>query len=149
MKSKTQSLFFALIIVILFAGCGPKKEQGVAQVTSTPTSTQSPSVELTHTPIPTQTPTEEIADVPTEAPHYSFSLDKELVDVVWDEDRSLSISYEFTITNDADASPLDFFYVYFPFKNFYSQTISAKVDGQEIMQIKESYYRSGIIQLEL
>lgn len=54
------------------------------------------------------TPTKNPILLSSDEPNYSFSLDREIVDVTWSEDGSLTLSYEFTFTNDISGSPIDF-----------------------------------------
>jgi ligand-binding sensor domain-containing protein len=89
--------------------------------------------------------------MPPEAPvlSYSFRLDREVVDAFWNEDGSLSLAYEFTFTNDAFASPIDFVDVAIPSQDYRLQDISAEVDNHAVHHIAESEFVAGAIELGL
>jgi hypothetical protein len=74
---------------------------------------------------------------------YSFSLDKEVVNVFWNEDGSASIDYVFTFSNDASASPIDYVDVGTPNGNFDINSVSADVNGNPVSDISESGYQGN------
>lgn len=73
---------------------------------------------------------------------YSFSLDREIVHVLWNADGSLSIDYQFFFTNDASASPLDYVDVGVPTASFDMSSVSADVNGNPVYDISNSPYVS-------
>lgn len=86
-----------------------------------------------------------LAPATARAQNYSFSLDRETVDVYWNEDGSASIEYVFVFTNDPGASPIDFIDVGLPNDNYSLSSISATVDGNPVFDIQESpYVDSGV-----
>lgn len=79
------------------------------------------------------------------AQNYSFQLDRQTVDVYWNEDGSVSIQYVFVFSNDPGASPIDFIDVGLPNDNYSLGSISADVDGNPVSDIQESpYVDSGV-----
>jgi hypothetical protein len=72
---------------------------------------------------------------------YSFSLDRETVNVYWNEDGTTSIDYVLVFTNDDFASPIDFVDVGIPNSNFDPNSIYADVNGQEINNISASDFQ--------
>jgi hypothetical protein len=79
-----------------------------------------------------------ISDV--EAQTYSFSVDREQIDLFWENDGTLSILYEITFSNASFADPLDFVDIGLPNNNFSIANISASIDGQPINNIEDSPY---------
>ncbi|HLO27875.1 MAG TPA: hypothetical protein VK249_01990 [Anaerolineales bacterium] len=76
------------------------------------------------------------------AQSYSFSLDKEVVNVYWNSDGSLSLDYVFTFSNQPGAHVIDFVDVGLPNNNYVSNTIQADVNGDPI-GISSDYQGSG------
>lgn len=70
----------------------------------------------------------------------SFSLDRERVDVFWNQDGTLSLIYQLTFTNGTSAPPIDFVDVGLPNPNYNIRDISASVDGHPIVDIEDSPY---------
>lgn len=76
---------------------------------------------------------------------YSFNLERENVDVFWNEDGSLAIDYRFSFTNDRFASPIDFVDIGLPNANYSLQNISADMNGRPITDIQPSpYVKPGV-----
>lgn len=75
---------------------------------------------------------------------YAFSLDKEVVDAYWENDGSLSLSYQFTFTNANYADPIDYVDVGMPNGSYSLNNIVADVDGIPISHIAYSAYVDGI-----
>lgn len=75
---------------------------------------------------------------------YAFSLDKEVVDVYWESDGSLSLSYQFTFTNANYADPLDYVDVGMPNGSYSLNNIVADVNGTPISHIAYSAYVDGV-----
>jgi tetratricopeptide (TPR) repeat protein len=120
-----------------------------ATPTSTPTISASETPIITQTIVPSETLTSTPTVTPTIGPNYSFSLEKEIVDVIWNDDGSLTLSYEFTFTNDISASPIDFVDVYIPSQNYILQNTTAEVDGIKIHHIEQSTFFPGAVELGL
>jgi hypothetical protein len=76
------------------------------------------------------------------AQSYSFSLDKEVVNVYWNEDGSMSLDYQFTFTNRPNASPIDFVDVGLPNSSYNFSSISADVNGVPV-SVSRDYQGSG------
>ena len=49
---------------------------------------------------------------------YSFSLDKEVVHVIWESDGTLTLSYEFVFSNSPSGDPIDWVDIGMPNTNF-------------------------------
>lgn len=76
---------------------------------------------------------------------YSFSVDKEVVNVYWNEDGTLSLDYLYTFNNDVGVSPLDYVDVGMPNENYDISSITAEVNGNPISDIATSpYVQPGI-----
>jgi hypothetical protein len=73
---------------------------------------------------------------------YSFSLDREVVNVFWNADGTQSIDYLFTFTNDTGVSPIDYVDVGVPNANYDLGSVTADVDGQALSDISASQYVS-------
>ncbi|MDH3943784.1 MAG: hypothetical protein OEV06_06825 [Anaerolineae bacterium] len=86
---------------------------------------------------------------PAFAQVYSFSLDREIVHVYWEEDGTLSLFYEMTFTNSDFADPIDFVDVGIPTSSFSLSNITANIDGRTIDHIAHSEYVSGAVELGL
>ncbi len=74
---------------------------------------------------------------------YSFSLDKEVVQVSWNADGSLALDYQLTFTNDASGHPIDFVDMGMPNGNFDMSTVRADVNGQGVDVSTSDYQGSG------
>jgi tetratricopeptide (TPR) repeat protein len=107
--------------------------------TQTPTLTPAPSTTPIASPIATVTPDLNLA----------FSLDREIVNVFWHDDGTLSIAYEFQFTNDLSGDPIDFVDVHVPSLNYDIDDFTAEVDGIGIAHIQESTFFPGAIELGL
>ncbi len=77
-----------------------------------------------------------------QAQEYSFSLDKEIVNVYWNSDGSASLDYLFTFTNQPGAHAIDFVDVGLPNQNYSYNSISADVSGVPV-SISSDYQGSG------
>ena len=84
---------------------------------------------------------------PVSAQSYSFSIDKQIVDVFWEDDGTLTLRYEFQFTNYGD--PIDFVDVGMPNASFNLASASASIDGQQINHIEYSPYVENGIELGL
>ena len=76
------------------------------------------------------------------AQSYSFSLDREVVDVYLNSDGTMSLDYVFTFTNQSGASPIDFVDVGLPNDNYVFTSITADVDGVPV-PISQDYQGQG------
>src|ERR1051325_8480849 len=77
------------------------------------------------------------------AQSYSFSLDKEVVNVYWNSDGSMSLDYVFTFSNQLGAHTIDFVDVGLPNDNYDSSTITADVNGDSVGVDASGYQGSG------
>src|SRR5215213_6295661 len=66
------------------------------------------------------------------AQSYSFSLDREVVNVYWNEDGTMSLDYVFTFTNQPGAHTIYFVDVGLPNDSNIYNTISAVVNGAPV-----------------
>ena len=76
------------------------------------------------------------------AQSYSFSLDKEVVNVYWNSDGTLALDYVFTFTNQAGAHAIDFVDVGLPNSNYDYNSIRADVNGSSV-SISTDYQGQG------
>ena len=76
------------------------------------------------------------------AQSYSFSLDKEVVNVYWNADGTMSLDYLFTFTNQPGAHVIDFVDVGLPNNSYIYNTIQADVSGDPVA-ISTDYQGSG------
>jgi hypothetical protein len=73
------------------------------------------------------------------AQNYSFSLDREIVDVYWESDGTARIDYQMTFTNDPSAHALDYIDIGMPMDSSYSlSNVTASVNGAPITDIEDS-----------
>ncbi len=77
------------------------------------------------------------------AQSYFFSLDRETVNLYWQEDGTLDIAYEFVFTNQPSGAPIEFVDVGLPNNNFSVSEITAEVNGQPISYISASEYQGS------
>ncbi len=78
------------------------------------------------------------------AQDYSFSLDKEVVDVWVNQDGSINLDYWFTFTCDPGAHPIDVVDVGLPNTQYQLSNVSAYVDGIPAIEIEKSDYVDGV-----
>ncbi|MBT4002911.1 MAG: hypothetical protein HOF10_06305 [Chloroflexi bacterium] len=139
-----KTLFF-FMIVFACAACNPVG----TDIESTKITLPSPA------PTNNKTPTQIQASVTSEPTYnpavreYSFSLDKEVVNVFWNEDGSMSLFYQFTFSNDPQNIPIDFVDVYVPSQDYDFEHISAEINGQVINHIEESTFFPGAVEFGL
>jgi len=76
------------------------------------------------------------------AQSYSFQLEKEVVNVYWNSDGSMSLDYVFTFNNNPGAHAIDFVDVGLPNDDYLYSSISADVDGIPV-NISSDYQGSG------
>ena len=77
------------------------------------------------------------------AQSYSFTLPKETVKAVWNEDGTLSIDYVFVFKNDPGAPAIEYVDVGIPNSNFDISTIFADVNGQSVTDVSKSGYQGS------
>jgi hypothetical protein len=76
------------------------------------------------------------------AQNYSFTLEREIVDVFVNADGTLSLQYAFTFANAPGASPIDFVDVGLPNGSYDYSSIEADVDGNPV-SISSDYQGNG------
>lgn len=76
------------------------------------------------------------------AQSYSFRLDREVVNVYWNADGTMSLDYQFTFTNQPGAHVIDFVDVGLPNDNYNYNTINADVNGNPVT-VTTDYQGSG------
>ena len=74
---------------------------------------------------------------------YSFSLDKEVVQVYWNADGTEALDYQLTFTNDPSGSPIDYVDMGMPNGNFDMNTVKADVAGQAVDTSTSDYKGTG------
>ena len=87
--------------------------------------------------------------IPVMAQTYAFVLEEEIVHVYWEEDGTLSLTYEFVFTNANYADPIDFLDVGLPNGSYSLSAASASVNGVPISHIQDSPYVTNGIELGL
>lgn len=76
------------------------------------------------------------------AQSYSFSLDREAVNVYLNSDGTMSLDYQFTFTNQPGAHAIDFVDVGLPNNSYLYNTITADVNGDPV-SVSTDYQGSG------
>lgn len=76
------------------------------------------------------------------AQDYYFSLDKEVVQVYWNSNGTMSLDYQFTFTNQPSGHVIEFVDVGMPNGNFDFNSISADIDGHSL-SISHDFQGSG------
>ncbi len=74
---------------------------------------------------------------------YFFSLDRETVNVYWQEDGTLTLDYEFVFSNQPSGAPIEYVDVGLPNNNFNVSNVIASVDGNAITFISASEYQGS------
>jgi hypothetical protein len=77
------------------------------------------------------------------AQDYSFGVDREVADVYWNSDGSMSLDYLFTITNNPGAHIIDFYDVGLPSYDYDYNTMKADVNGVSVSVSTSDYQGSG------
>ncbi len=77
------------------------------------------------------------------AQSYSFTLPKETVTAIWNEDGTLSIDYVFVFNNDPGAPAIEYVDVGIPNSNYDISTIYADVGGKPVTDISSSGYQGS------
>jgi hypothetical protein len=76
------------------------------------------------------------------AQSYSFRLDREIVNVYWNGDGTMSLDHVFTFTNQPGAHAIDFVDVGLPNDNYNFTSITADVDGAPV-PVSQDYQGQG------
>ncbi len=80
-----------------------------------------------------------LAPVSAMAEDYSFSLDREVVDVYWESDGTARIEYQMALTNDPSAPAMEYIDIGMPMDSSYSlSNVTASVNGAPITDIEDS-----------
>ncbi len=74
---------------------------------------------------------------------YSFSLDREVVQVYWNADGTLALDYTLAFNNDPGAHPIDYVDMGMPNGNFDLGTVGADVNGNQVSVSTSDYQGSG------
>jgi len=77
------------------------------------------------------------------AQDYYFSLDKEVVNVYWNSDGTLSLDYQLAFTNGSSSHIIDYVDMGMPNSNFDMSTVKADVNGDSVSVSKSDYQGSG------
>ncbi len=81
---------------------------------------------------------------PSLAQDYSFSMDREIVDVWINPDGSVRLEYWFTFSCDSSADAIDVVDVGLPTNDYRVSDVRADVDGQPFSYAEESEYVDGV-----
>ena len=76
------------------------------------------------------------------AQNYSFGLDREVVNVFWNSDGTMSLDYVFTFSNQPGAHEIDFVDVGLPNDSYDFNSITADVNGSPV-SVSTDYQGSG------
>ncbi len=71
---------------------------------------------------------------------YAFQVPTQRVDVYWEPNGTVSVTYEITFKNETYADPIDYVDVGLPNNNYSLSNISASIDGRPITHIATSPY---------
>lgn len=71
---------------------------------------------------------------------YAFQVPYQRVDVYWETNGTLTVTYEITFRNESYADPIDYVDVGLPTNNYSVSNISASIDGRPITHIAYSPY---------
>ena len=74
---------------------------------------------------------------------YSFSVSKEVVQVFWNQDGTLSLDYTWNFENQPGAHVIDFVDVGMPNTDVYMNTVQADVNGNSVETSTSDYQGSG------
>jgi len=77
------------------------------------------------------------------AQDYFFSLDKEVVDVYWNADGTMSLEYLLTFTNQPGGHAIEYVDMGMPNGNFDIGTVNADVNGQRVSVSESDYEGNG------
>jgi len=77
------------------------------------------------------------------AQDYYFQLDKNYVDVYWNDDGTSSLVYTMVFTNDSNGHPIEFVDLGLPNSSFDMSSIQADVDGHPAKEISYDFQGTG------
>lgn len=80
---------------------------------------------------------------------YAFQVPTQRVDVYWEPNGTLSVTYEITFRNESYADPIDYVDVGLPNNNYSVNNVSASIDGRPITHIAYSPYIDVGVELGL
>ncbi|MBX3046183.1 MAG: hypothetical protein KF698_04230 [Anaerolineales bacterium] len=80
---------------------------------------------------------------------YAFQVPTQRVDVYWETNGTLSVTYEITFRNESYADPIDYVDVGLPNSSYSISNISASIDGRPITHIAYSPYVDNGVELGL
>lgn len=80
---------------------------------------------------------------------YLFTVEKEIVNVFWESDGTITIFYDITFANSSQASPIDFVDVGIPTSSYILADVSASINRREITHILYSPYLDEGVELGL
>lgn len=86
---------------------------------------------------------------PVFAQTYAFQVDREVVNVYWESDGTLSLTYEIGFINETYADPIDFVDISMPTSSYNPSNASATINGNPIYHIAYSTYVDNAIELGL
>jgi hypothetical protein len=87
--------------------------------------------------------------VPVLAQSYSFSVDREVVDLYIESDGTVRIEYVYVFRNDSFASAIDFVDIGMPHDNYSLSRITGTINGNTITHIADSAYADHGFELGL
>lgn len=90
-----------------------------------------------------------LVTTPVLAQTYAFQVDREVVNLYWETDGTLSLTYEFGFVNESYADPMEFVDVSMPTSSYNPNNASASVNGQTITHITYSTYVDNAVELGL
>ncbi|UYN89651.1 MAG: hypothetical protein KIT08_00050 [Anaerolineales bacterium] len=80
---------------------------------------------------------------------YAFQVPTQRVDVYWEPNGTLSVTYEITFRNESYADPIDYVDVGLPNNSYSVSNVSASIDGRPISHIAYSPYIDSGVELGL
>lgn len=80
---------------------------------------------------------------------YAFQVPRQRVDVYWQSNGTLTVSYEILFLNESYADPIDYVDVGLPNDSYSISNISASIDGEPIRHIAYSPYVDSGVELGL
>lgn len=86
---------------------------------------------------------------PAAAQDYAFRVDSEICHAYWEDDGTLSLTYEFVFTNEFYGHPIDFVDIGMPNEFFNISNVYAEIDGVPIDHIAYSAFVENGIELGL
>lgn len=85
------------------------------------------------------------AAAPVLAQNLKFSVEREEVNLIVNDDGTVTITYLYTFVNSAGGSPIDYVDVGVPTTSYSLSSVQAQIDGQPVASIEESpYVKPGV-----